>query len=154
MLKARDIMTKTVVTVSPETEIVRATELLLEKRINGVPVVDETGKLVGILCQSDLIVQQKAFPVPSLFTLLDGFITLKSMKHLEREVQKIAATKVADSMTPNPVTIGPETPIQDVARLMVDKGFHTLPVVDGQRLVGIVGKEDVLKTLLAGTAFH
>ena len=59
MLKVKDIMTKELITVSPETEIVHATKLLLENRINGVPVTDEMGKLVGILCQSDLIAQQK-----------------------------------------------------------------------------------------------
>ena len=79
MLKAKDIMTKDIITVAPDTEIVAAARLVLEKRVNGIPVVDETGKLVGIICQSDLIAQQKAFPVPSLFTLLDGFIPLTSM---------------------------------------------------------------------------
>ena len=74
MLRAEDIMTKEPVTLSPETEIVEAAKLLLEKNINGVPVVDGIGKLVGILCQSDLIKQQKRLPIPSIFTLLDGFI--------------------------------------------------------------------------------
>jgi CBS-domain-containing membrane protein len=148
MLKARDIMTKELITVSPETEIVHATKLLLENRINGVPVTDETGKLVGILCQSDLIVQQKKFPVPSFFTLLDGLIPLSSTKQLEKEVQKIAATTVAQAMTPNPVSVRPDTDIETVAALMVDNNFHTIPVVDAGKLVGIVGKEDILKTLI------
>jgi CBS domain-containing protein len=64
-------------------------------------------------------------------------------------VEKIAALKVEQAMTPDPVTVGPETEIQDVARLMVDKKYHTLPVVENGEIVGIVGKEDVLKTLLA-----
>ncbi len=72
MIKAKDIMTKEIITVSPETEIIQAANLLLEKRINGVPVVNTAGELVGILCQSDLIAQQKSIPIPSLFTLLDG----------------------------------------------------------------------------------
>jgi CBS domain-containing protein len=148
MLKVKDIMTKELITVSPDTEIVQATKLLLENRINGIPVTDETGKLVGILCQSDLIAQQKKLPIPSFFTFLDGLITLTSMKQIEKQVQKIAAITVAQAMTPNPVTVQPETDIETVAALMVDKNFHTIPVVDKEKLVGIVGKEDVLKTLI------
>ena len=148
MLKVKDIMTKEVKTVSPETEITKAAKLLLSERINGVPVVNKTGELVGILCQSDLIAQQKSIPIPSLFTLLDGYIPLNLLNRLDREVEKIAATKVDNAMTPDPVTVNSDTGIEKVAALMVEKNYHTLPVVDGGKLVGIVGKEDVLRTLL------
>jgi len=147
MLTVKNIMSRDPITVSPDTEIVHAAKLLLEKGINGIPVVDKKGELVGIICQSDLIAQQKRLPIPSVFTLLDGFIPLTSTKHFEKAVQKIAATTVADAMTPNPVTVQTDTSIEELASLMVDKSFHTLPVVDEGKLVGVVGKEDVLKTL-------
>ncbi|MEJ2233791.1 MAG: CBS domain-containing protein [Syntrophobacterales bacterium] len=148
MLKVKDIMTREVITVSPETEIVQATKLLLENRINGVPVTDATGKLVGILCQSDLIAQQKKLPIPSFFTLLNGLIPLISKKQLEKQVQKITAITVAQAMTPNPVTVHADMNIEEVAALMVDRNFHTIPVVDEGKLVGIVGKEDMLRALI------
>lgn len=148
MLKAKDIMTKAVITVSPDMEIVHAAKILLENRINGAPVISETGKLVGILCQSDLIAQQKKLPIPSFFTFLDGLITLTSMKQMEKEVQKIAAVTVAQAMTPDPITVQPDTDIEAVAALMVDQSFHTIPVVEEGELLGIVGKEDILKTLM------
>lgn len=148
MITVKDIMKKDVITVSHETEIVHAAKILLENHINGVPVVDDKGKLAGILCQSDIIAQQKKLPIPSLFSFLDGFISLSSMKNLEKEVQKIAATKVSQAMTLNPVTVKPDTLMEVVAALMVDNNFHTLPVVDEGKLVGIVGKEDVLRTLI------
>jgi len=148
MLKVKDIMTRELITVSPETEIVHATKLLLENRINGVPVTDESGKLVGILCQSDLIAQQKKLPIPSFFTFLNGLIPMTSMKQIEKQVQKITATTVVQAMTKNPVTVQPDTDIEKVAALMVDNNFHTIPVVDGGKLVGIVGKEDILRTLM------
>ena len=147
MNTAEKIMTTDVITVSPNTEIVKAAKIMMEKRINGLPVVD-SGKLVGILCQSDLIAQQKKFPIPSLFTFLDGYISLTSEKHLEKEVQKIAAATVDQAMTPHPVTVSPTTPIEEIASLMVDRNFHTLPVLVEGKLVGIVGKEDLLKLLL------
>lgn len=148
MLKVKDIMTREVKTVSPETEITQAARLLLSERINGVPVVNKTGELVGILCQSDLIAQQKSIPIPSLFTLLDGYIPLNLLNRMDREVEKIMAINVGNAMTPNPITVTSDTDIEKVAGLMVGKNYHTLPVVDGGKLVGIVGKEDVLRTLL------
>jgi CBS-domain-containing membrane protein len=151
MTTARDIMTREVITVTPDTDITQATRILLENRINGLPVVDEKHRLVGIVCQSDLIAQQKRIPLPSLFTLLDGYITLTSAKHFEKEVQKIAATRVEQAMTPEPVTVRSDTPIEDIASLMVEKKLHTLPVVDGKELVGVIGKEDMLRTLMAGS---
>ncbi len=151
MIKVKDIMTREVLTVTPDTEITQATKLLIDKRINGLPVIDASGKIKGILCQSDLIAQQKKLPLPSFFTFLDGFIPMTSMKQLERQIQKVSATTVAHAMTPDPVTVDPETPINLVAALMVDKNFHTLPVVQGEKLVGIVGKEDILRTLTTET---
>ena len=148
MLKAKDVMTTNPITVTPDMEIINAAKTLLENRINGVPVI-EKGKLVGILCQSDLISQQKKFPMPSLFTFLDGFIPLQSNKDIEKTVKKIAATVVRDAMTLNPVTVTPDTDIEEIAGLMIDKNFHTIPVVEKNKLVGIIGKEDILNTLIS-----
>lgn len=148
MLTAKDIMTINPATISPTAEIGQAVKLLLGKRINGLPVVDTNGRLVGIICQSDLIAAQKKIAMPSLFTLLDGFIPLGSFGQLEREWNKISAVTVDQAMTPDPITVTPGTPLDEIASLMVEKKYHTLPVVDGGTLVGVVGKEDVLKTLL------
>lgn len=147
-MKISEIMSTEIITVQPETKIAQAAGLLLEHHVNGLPVVDANNNLVGIICQSDLIVQQKKLPVPTVFTLLDGLIPLSSMSHLEKEVQKMAATTVQQAMTPNPTAVSPDTDLEDVADLMVNKNFHTIPVVDNGKLVGIVGKEDVLKTLV------
>lgn len=149
MLKARDIMTKEVISVYPETEVAQAARLLLEHRINGLPVLDQEEHLIGIICQSDLIVQQKKIPLPSFFILLDSVIQLPSIKNIEKELQKIAAITVKEAMTPNPVTVDPDTALEDIATLMVKNNIHTLPVLDQGRLVGIIGKEDILRTLMS-----
>jgi len=148
MLKARDMMTKEVVTVTPDTEITQAAKLLLENHFNGLPVVDGRGKLIGIICQDDLIVQQKRLPLPSLFTFFDGLIPLTSYRSLEKEVEKIVATSVAQAMIPDPITVDPDTSLEDIATLMVNNNIHTLPVLEGGRLVGIIGKEDILRTIM------
>jgi len=152
MLKAKDIMTKELIMVSPETEVSRAASILLDKHINGLLVVDKKGRLVGILCQSDLVAQQKRMPIPSVFTLLDTLIPLNPTKSFEKEIKKIAATTVAEAMTRDPVTVDPEASLEDVATLMVEKGFHTIPVLEGGKLVGVIGKEDVLRTLMPSSA--
>jgi len=148
MLKARDIMTKDVVSVTPDTEITQAAKLLLENHFNGLPVVDDRGKLIGIICQDDLIVQQKRLPLPSLFTFFDGLIPLTSYRSLEKEVEKIVATTVSQAMTLDPITIDPDSGLEDIATLMVNNNIHTLPVLEGGHLVGIIGKEDILRTIM------
>lgn len=141
-------MTTAVITIGPEADITEAVKLLLEKGVNGLPVIDETGLLVGILCQSDLVRMQKSLPIPSLFTLLDGFVPLSSSALLEAEVKRIAASKVADAMSTKVVTIAPDMTIDEIAALMVDRKFHTLPVTDKGLLVGVVGMKDVIQTLI------
>lgn len=141
-------MTTAVITIGPEADITEAVKLLLEKGVNGLPVVDEEGLLVGILCQSDLVRMQKSLPIPSLFTLLDGFVPLSSSALLEAEVKRIAASKVADAMSTKVVTIAPDMTIDEIAALMVDRKFHTLPVTDKGLLVGVVGMKDVIQTLI------
>ncbi len=148
MLKAKDVMTQNVVTITADTEIGQAAKLLLDKGFNGVPVVDASGALLGILCQSDLVAQQKKLSLPSVFSLLDGFIPLGSMKDLDREVEKISALTAGHAMTKNPATVGPDTDLDEVATLMTDKGYHTIPVVSGGAVVGVIGMRDILATLV------
>ena len=149
MTSAKDIMTENPVTVNPETEIGQAAKLLIEKGINGLPVIDKSGKLVGIICQSDLIAQQKKIQIPSVFTLLDGLIPLGSMSRFEKEVQKISAATVAHAMIPDPVSVGQDASVEEIAGLMVDRNLHTLPVIEGDKVIGVIGKEDLLRTLVS-----
>ena len=151
MITARDIMSSELTTLTPDMEFTKAVRTLLEKHYNGAPVVDDTGKLVGILCRSDLVAQQKKMPVPTVLTLLDSFVRLSTDKQLEKQARKIAALTVGEAMTEDPVTVEPDTSISTIAALMVDSNLHTLPVVENGKLIGIIGKEDVLKTLLTDT---
>lgn len=150
MITARDIMTTELTTLSPDMEFTEAVKTLLDNHYNGAPVVNDAGEMVGILCRSDLVAQHKKLPVPTLLTLLDSFVRLPPTKQLEKQARKIAALTVGEAMTQDPVTVGPDTSISTIAALMVDSNLHTLPVMDEGRLVGIIGKEDVLRTLLSG----
>lgn len=148
MTTARDIMTKDVITVYPDTEIAQAASLLLERHMNGLPVVDRDGSLKGIICQSDLVAQQEKIPLPSFFVLLDGIIPLNSPKHIEKEIQKMAALTVAEAMTTDLVTVDVQTSLEEIATLMVKHNIHTLPVLENGLLAGIIGMEDILRTII------
>ncbi|HNU76047.1 MAG TPA: CBS domain-containing protein, partial [Deltaproteobacteria bacterium] len=107
--------------------------------------------LVGILSRDDLITQQKKLPLPSYFVVLDALIPLHSSRQVEKELEKIAATTVEHAMTPDPVSVRLDTPVEDIATIMVEKKIHTIPVLDDEgSLVGIIGKEDILRTILPG----
>jgi CBS-domain-containing membrane protein len=154
MIRAQDIMSRDVVTLPAELDFAAAARILLDSHFNGAPVVDDQGRLLGVLCQSDLVAQHKRMPVPTLFTLLDSFVRLTPTKQLEKQVRKIAALTVAEAMTPDPVTVSPDTGIETIAGLMVDSNLHTLPVLEDGKLVGVIGKEDVLRTLIKGSRGH
>lgn len=151
MIKASDIMETNIICVTPDTDIPKAVAILLDNHVNGVPVINDKEELVGILCQSDLIFQQKEMPVPPIFTILDSIFPLSSSKKIDEEFRKIAATTVAQAMVKDVVSVAPDTPVSEIASLMVEKHFHTIPVVKNKKLVGIIGKEDVLKTLTPDT---
>ncbi len=148
MRTAKDIMTSPVIRLSPTMEIVAAAKILMDNHINGAPVVDDDGTIVGMLTRDDLIMQQKKIPLPSYFVVLDSLIPLHSVGQVEKEMERIAATTVEHAMTKTPVIVTPDTTIEDIASLMVDKKIHTIPVQkhDGE-IVGVIGKEDLLKTL-------
>lgn len=148
MLTARDIMTKNPITISPETSISNAVKILLEKRFNGLPVIDTDGALLGVLCQSDLVAQQKSFEVPSVFSILDGFIPI-GWKQAEKDFQKITAMTAREAMTTDPVTVTPDMPLDKLASLMVKAKYYSLPVIENGQVVGIIGKEDILRTVVS-----
>ena len=149
MQTARDIMTPDPVTISPDASVGEAVRILLERHFNGLPVVDENGVLVGIICQSDLVAQQKKLEMPSIFSLLDGFIPMFGWKEAEQDFKKMTALTVGQAMTASPLTVGPDADLESVATMMLKSKHYTLPVVEEGRLVGIIGKEDILRTLVA-----
>lgn len=145
MQTAKDIMTPDPITFSMSTDVLTAVRELLTRHINGAPVLADDRRLVGVLTQTDLVAQQKRLNLPSLFTIFDGIFPLGSPKDVDREMKKMAALTVGDAMTPDPVTVTPDTSIEEIATIMAEKKLYTLPVVERGRLVGVVGKEDVLR---------
>ena len=148
MNTAADIMTANPVTVTPGTTLRDAAKLLLDGHFNGLPVVDGD-KLVGMLTQSDIISMDKKVKSPGFFLMLGGYIPVQIPGQLSRDLQRMAATTVGEIMSPEPFTITPQTTTEEIADIIVEKRYYSLPVVDNGKLVGIVGMEDMLKRLAA-----
>ncbi len=149
MLNASDIMTTEVMTVKEETPLKELAEILYENRINGVPVVDDEGLLIGIICESDLVRKDKKLHIPTVVALFDAVFYLESSKNIEKEIKQISATTVGDLFTREVVTVDEKTPIDEIATIMTQKKTYTIPVMDGKRMVGIVGKGDVIRTFIS-----
>ncbi len=151
MLTAKDIMTKDVVTVRPDTSIEDLGTLLVQHGISGVPVLDESGALYGIVTENDLISRNRRLHIPTVISFLDAAISLESSKKFEEDVRRLAATRVADICRRSVVTITEDTTVVDIATIMDEKKVHLLPVVAKGRVVGIVGKRDVVKAVARKT---
>jgi len=147
MLTARDIMTRNVVTVKPETSIEELATLLVKNEISGVPVLDDAGSLFGIVTENDLISRNKRLHIPTVVSFLDAAIYLESSRKFEDEVRRVAATKVGDICSRKVVTIAEDFTVVDIATIMTEKKVHLLPVIKEGKVVGIVGKRDMVKAV-------
>ncbi|MBM4273140.1 MAG: CBS domain-containing protein [Deltaproteobacteria bacterium] len=147
MLTARDIMTTEVITAAPESSVTEAAELLESHRISGLPVVDKEGRLVGVITQSDLVQRARDLELPPAINLMDLRIFIETPSHFRRRLEKMLGGTVKEVMTPDPITVVPETPLADLAALMDRKNVHTLPVVERGKLVGVIGKIDLIRAL-------
>ena len=149
MQKAKDIMTKNVVTVTPATTVTELAQLLASNNIGGAPVLDLSGTLLGVVTESDLIDQKKKIHIPTVVTILDSVFYLENPDKMEKEMKKIAGSTVGDIFSKDPITVDEDTFIDEIATLMAEKNVHTLPVMQGDTLVGVVGKKDIIKTLIS-----
>jgi CBS domain-containing protein len=149
-LTARDIMTGDVATVSPEASVRELAELLARTGVSGVPVVDDAGRLVGIVTEGDVILQDADLHFPHYVQILESFIYLESVRKFEERFRKAFGAKVADVMSTEVIWVAPETPVGDVATLMADKNINRVPVVEGDRVVGIITRGDIVRSIAEG----
>lgn len=129
----QELMTKNPLTTSPETSVPDALSLMRQKKVRRLPVLDKTGKLVGIVSDQDLL-----YASPSPATSLSVF-EINSL---------IAKITVAHVMTKKVVTITEDLPVEEAARIMADKKIGGLPVMKGAKLAGIVTETDLFRALL------
>ncbi|MDW8154826.1 MAG: CBS domain-containing protein [Armatimonadota bacterium] len=140
-LRARDVMTTPVITVVPETPVPEVARVLVERHISGVPVVDEAGRLVGIVTEADLL-PKEAGPAGLPLTALPGS---EAPPEVREHLRRYRGRVVREVMTREVVTATEDTPVQQLAALMLRKQVNRVPIVRGERVVGIVTRNDVLR---------
>lgn len=143
-------MTSPPIVVGPDATVRELAQVLAANGISGVPVVDEQGRLLGMVSEEDLILQDAELHFPHYVQIFDSVIFLESVRKFEERFRKAFAAKVSDVMDTDPLVVTPETTLREVATLMADKDVHRLPVVDDEgRVVGMVARGDVLRGIAA-----
>lgn len=144
MLKVRDLMTADVVTVRPTTPIKDAARLLVEHRISGMPVVDG-GRVVGVISEGDLIVKEHGADPVERRPLARIF---GDSPETRAQLAKIVALTAGDAMTAPAITISADALVAEAAATMMRRGVNRLPVVDGDELVGVVSRADIVRAFV------
>jgi len=143
-MRAHQVMTKDVITVMPHTTIEEAAKIMLRTRISGLPVVDDTGRLVGIVSESDFLRRGEIGTGRKRPTWLQFFLGPgKAASEFVRE----RGRKVRDVMTQDPITVDEETPLEELVRLMETNDIKRLPVMSGRTLKGIVTRANLLQAV-------
>ncbi|MGY6502775.1 MAG: CBS domain-containing protein [Acidimicrobiales bacterium] len=146
----REIMTAEVVTFRTDDPVGDAMAVLLERGIDGAPVLDASGALVGVMTTGDLIVRESRLHFPTVVSILGASLEFKS-KDFDADLEKALGSKVGDLMSSPAITVDVDATLGDAATIMHDEKVARLPVVDGDRLVGIVARGDVLRGMLPST---
>jgi len=147
MLKVKDIMTTEVVTVTKETTVMALAKIFAERHLSSLPVLGGDGDLIGIVTETDLVEQDKNLHIPTVISIFDWVIYLESDKKFEKELKKMTGRAVGDIYSTDVVTVSPETSIADVADLLSSRKINALPVVEGKKLVGIVSRIDLIRSM-------
>ncbi|HUO76814.1 MAG TPA: CBS domain-containing protein [Thermodesulfovibrionales bacterium] len=151
MLKAKDIMTKDVITLSPDTTVEKAGRLFIDRGMSGAPVVDSEGKLFGVVTENDLISKNRRLHIPTVLRLFDAFIPLGASK-LEEELKRMTASTVGEICSRDVVTVDEEASIEDIATIMTERNVHLLPVMGKGKLMGIIGKKNLIRGIAGETS--
>lgn len=146
-----DVMSRNPVVVQRETSLTEAIKILAERRISGLPVVDDSGKLVGIISETDLMWQETGVTPPAYIMFLDSVIYLQNPATYERELHKALGQTVGEVMSKDPITVSPDKSLRDAAKLMHDKNVHRLPILDSEgQVIGILTRGDIIRAMASG----
>ncbi len=146
MLTAKDIMNTNPENCLLDTPINQVMKKFAEKRMDYILVVDEDGRLSGIITESDLIEQQASLHVPTAITIFDMILPIGEEK-FEHELQRLQALTAEELMSTDLKTVSPDEPLDKLASLMGDQHIHHLPVISGDTVEGLVSKHDVIRAL-------
>jgi CBS domain-containing protein len=144
-----DIMTRDPVTVTPATSLSEAVKILAEKRVSGLPVVDESDRLVGVISETDLMWRETGVETPPYIMFLDSVIYLQNPNRHEKLLHKAIGQTVGEAMSDQPVSITPDRSLKEAAALMHDRHVRRLPVIeaDTNQVIGILTRGDIIRDM-------
>jgi CBS domain-containing protein len=142
-----EVMTTQIITVTKETSVRDLANLFTTHRVGSVPVVDGSGNLIGIVTETDLVGQDKSLHIPTVISLFDWVIYLESDKKFEKELKKVTGQAVGDIFTEDVQTVTSGDPVSKAADIMTEQRVNAVPVVDGRKLVGIISRIDLIRTM-------
>ena len=143
------VMTTEVLTFRPDDLVSEAMDQMVGRGIDGAPVVDQGGTVVGMLSTGDLIVQESRLHFPTVISVLGATLELPSAKrHFEEDLRKTLGSTVAEVMQPDPVTIDASDTVEEAATLLHEHDISRLPVLSDEGLVGIVARVDILRAII------
>jgi CBS domain-containing protein len=145
-MRAHQIMTRHVITVGPETTILEAANTMLQNHISGLPVVDANGALVGIVSEGDFIRRAEIGTQRKRGRWLN---LLLGPGAAASDFVRGQGRKIGEIMTPEPLTVTEETSLEDIVRLMEKNNVKRLPVMRGNRIVGLVSRSNLLQAVAA-----
>lgn len=147
-----EVMTANPYTVKPQTPLQEAIQLIAEKHISGLPVLNDSDVLVGVISESDLMWRETGVEQPPYVMFLDSVIYLSNPNRYEKEIHKALGQTVGEVMTEGAITITPDKSLQQAAQLMHDKKIKRLPVVDSSdgKLIGILTRGDIVRAMATG----
>jgi CBS domain-containing protein len=151
-MPVREVMTTDVVQFTPTENVQSAMQRLVERSVDAGPVLDGSGRVVGMLSTGDLIVEEARVHFPTVVNFLGVNVTMPfSERKLDESLEKALGATVGEVMSDKPQTIDVDRTVEDAATLMHDEDLSRLPVVDGDgRLVGIIARGDIVKAIVAG----
>jgi CBS domain-containing protein len=145
----RQVMTAEVLAFRPSDPVQDAYAQLVERDVDGAPVVDDEGRVVGVLTTDDLLVEETKLHYPTVVSLFGAYLELPSAhRHFEEELRKAVAANVGDAMDRRPITCGEDDTLETAATLMHEHHVSRLPVVRDGVLVGIVARGDILRAVM------
>lgn len=147
MITAKQIMSTEVKSVLEETTIEELARLFVETQFSAMPVVDEENRLRGFISESDLVAQNKPLHLPRVISLFDWVLYMESEKNFREEVERITAKTVGEICVREVVSCEVDTPLPVIAELMSGKRVNLLPVLEGDKVVGVVSRLDVVRSM-------
>jgi CBS domain-containing protein len=146
-MKVRDIMTKNVVAIQSDTQVGEIARLMSSHDVSGLPVIDDTDAVIGIITELDMIIRHTRLYMPAYLQIWEARIYLETPSHWQERLRRMTGVIAAELMTEPVVTISPEAELEDLAELMVQKRVNPVPVVERGKLVGIVSRSDFIRLM-------